>query len=61
MRGRNCRFSSAMVYCWEAAGADEKTDITQSPQGRFIATMQKLLARAAKVHRRNYRTSFTNR
>ena len=50
------------MVCWrEAASADEETDIMQSRPGRSIATMQKLLARAAKVHRRNYRMSFTSR
>ena len=60
-RGRSCRFSSPLVHCWEAVVADEEADITQSLQGLFIAMMQKLLVRAAKVHRRNYRTSFTSR
>ena len=50
------------MVCWrEAARADEEVDIMQSRLGHFIATMQKPLARGAKVHKRNYRTSFINR
>ena len=47
------------MLCWcEAARADDEVDIMQSRPGHFIATMQKQLVRGAKVHRRNYRTSF---
>lgn len=50
------------MVCWrEAARADEEVDIMQSRPGHFIATMQKLLALGAKVHRRNYRMSSISR